>query len=166
MEKKVKKTYAKPRNPNGSPHWKKGVSGNPGGRPKTAIVAEKQKLINYAELIDLCTKCVKMKRDEIKEFLERPDVNMFELIYGGLVVQAAKGERVAREMLTDRLFGKVKQALTLDNLPETHIAHGQAQIIDAAINVSEQDVYVVEMNDNGKFERQRPRLVEAKSEAI
>jgi hypothetical protein len=69
-------------------------------------------------------------------------------------------------MLTDRLFGKVKQALTLDNLPETHIAHGQAQIIDAAINVSEQDVYVVEMNDNGKFERQRPRLVEAKSEAI
>lgn len=126
--------------------WKKGQSGNPAGKAKRVVEAERQRLITYAEFIDLVTKFSTMPRDEIKAYLERPEATMFELIYGKMVVDAAKGDRVAREMLTERLFGKVKEQIESFNVNVNSTPEGPP-------------IYVVEMHDNGKFVSQTPKLL-------
>lgn len=128
-------------NTTGLKRFAKGTSGNPGGRPKKSFAAEKQRLISYHEFVFLIQKFVEMKRPEIKEYLERPEATMFELIYGRLVVEAAKGDRTAREMLTERLFGRVKEQIEM----LTHVIEPKAP------------TFVVEMTEAGKFVTQRPK---------
>lgn len=138
---------ATPKNPNlsGLKPFQKGQSGNPAGRPKKALEVEKQRLISYAEFILLIQKFSEMPRDEIKAYLERKEATMFELIYGKMVIDAAKGDKSARDMLTERLFGKVKEQI--ENINH-NIDHGPP-------------TYVVEMTENGKFVTQRPKLLKA-----
>jgi hypothetical protein len=124
-------------------HFKKGQSGNPSGRAKKSIEVEQKRLITYEEFVDLVTRFSKMKRAEMKEYLERPEATMFELVYGKLIVQAANGDKSARDMLTERLFGKVKDVVETHN---TNVEVGPP-------------VFVVEMSENGKFVSQRPQLL-------
>lgn len=95
-------------NPNKSTQFKPGQSGNPSGRPKRAMEAEKLRQLQYADFIDLLNKVSAMTREQVAEWLREPARTMFELMFGTLVAQAAKGDKVAMAMLTERLFGKVK----------------------------------------------------------
>lgn len=134
-----------PKNTSGLKPFQKGQSGNPGGRPKKYVEAEKQRLISYAEFVGLIQKFSEMDRDSITAYLSRKEATMFELIYGKMVVDAAKGDKSARDMLTERLFGKVKEQV--ENINH-NIDHGPP-------------TYVVEMSDGGKFMSQRPQLLKA-----
>lgn len=126
-------------------HFKKGQSGNPSGRPKKYAQAVAMSMITYADYVELVLKCSQMSRPEIKTYLERPEATMFELIYGRQVLQAATGDKAARQELTERLFGKVKEVHENLNLN-----------VDAG-----PPTYVVEMEENGKFVAQRPTLLKA-----
>lgn len=97
--------------------FKPGHSGNPTGRPKRVIQAEKLRGYKYADFMDLLNKCSIMTREEMTDFLKRPDATMFELTYGGLLAQAAKGDKVARQELSERLFGKVKETIQVEAKP-------------------------------------------------
>jgi len=49
-----------------------------------------------------------MTRSQIMDTLQRQDVSNFDLIFANLIVSATAGERWSREMVIDRLWGKVR----------------------------------------------------------
>lgn len=95
-------------NPNPKNKFKKGVSGNPGGRPKKNPVIEDFKKTSYEDFITQLQKYGSMSKDEMQYDITRKDATMFEIVFGRILIDAAKGERDARNCLLDRLWGKVK----------------------------------------------------------
>lgn len=94
--------------------FKKGQSGNPTGRKKEDPKIRAFKQTSYQEFIKALQKYGAMTAAEIKEDLKRPDATMFEILFGGIVAAAAKGEPQARQLLIDRLWGKVKDGVDLN----------------------------------------------------
>jgi len=94
--------------------WKKGKSGNPSGRPKEDPKIKAFKQTSYQEFVKALQKYGTMTAAELKEDLKRPDATMFELLFGGIVSAAAKGDSNARQLLIDRLWGKVKDGVDLN----------------------------------------------------
>lgn len=100
----------------GGKRFQKGKSGNPGGRPKnTAIQQFKQ--TTYADFINSLQKYGTLSRTEMAIELQRPDATMFEIMFGQIVASAAKGDKEARSVLLERLWGKVKE-IHRHELPE------------------------------------------------
>lgn len=99
-------------------HFKPGQTGNPKGRPKAALEADKIRYGKYADFMHLLNRVLAMRKEEIADFLRRSDATMFELTYGMLVAQAAKGDFRSRQELSDRLFGKVKESVTTEMTDE------------------------------------------------
>ncbi len=104
--------------------FKKGVSGNPGGRPASPIMKEFRE-ITYKQFVESLQKYGDMTREELQADLKRPDATMFELMFGHIVAQAAKGDHYARNLLIDRLWGKI----TAINISQTPMG-SQVQICD------------------------------------
>lgn len=105
------------------PHyWKPGQSGNPNGRPKKAVEADKIRYAKYAELLELLGKFCEMTSPELTTFIARKEATNFELIYGKLVTQAAGGDKTARLEFSERLLGKPKEAPTTEELTEDELA--------------------------------------------
>lgn len=94
--------------------FQKGQSGNPSGRPKTDPIIKKFKETTYKEFIETLQKYGTMTREEVNQDLKRPDATMFEVMFGNIVSQAAKGDKDARSLLIDRLWGKVKESIDLN----------------------------------------------------
>ncbi len=56
----------------------------------------------------------RMDRDNLSSIIKDPDTQMFDLIYANIVANAAKGEKDARQVMMERLWGKPKETeLTL-----------------------------------------------------
>lgn len=82
-------------NMSGLKKWQKGQSGNPKGRVKK--IPELEKLL----------------ADILSE--EKNGLSAAEMIIKTLVIQAAKGNIRAAEVLLDRAYGKAKQDIKLDS---------------------------------------------------
>lgn len=92
----------------------KGNSANPGGRPKIDPKIQEAKKTTYAEFVDGVTKYGRMEKDELKKEVKRGDIRCFDLIFARVVEQSTDGDRYARDVLMDRLWGKPKETeLTL-----------------------------------------------------
>lgn len=89
----------------------KGKSGNKGGRPKKNPIIAKFKETTYEDFIFQLQRYGVLTKDQMKEDLKRPDCTMFEHIFGRIVIDAAQGEKDARQVLLDRLWGKVKEKI-------------------------------------------------------
>lgn len=63
------------------------------------------------EFLDALQRFGHMTRGEIAGELQRPDATMFELIFAGTVAAAAKGDKDCRQIVLDRLWGKVKDVV-------------------------------------------------------
>lgn len=94
-------------------HFKKGQSGNPKGRPICDPMIKAFKQTSYEEFIKALQKYGAMTASEVKAELSRPDATMFEIMFGSIVSRAAKGDTNARQLLIDRLWGKVKDGVDL-----------------------------------------------------
>lgn len=55
-----------------------------------------------------------MTKEQIATEMRRPGTTMFEMMFGNLVINAAKGEKDARRVLLERLWGKPKEDITLN----------------------------------------------------
>jgi hypothetical protein len=90
--------------------FKPGQSGNRSGKPKTDPKVKAFKEMTYDKFIEAMQKYGNMTAKELKDDLADPQQNMFNLIFGGIVQGAAKGDHQSRELLIERLWGKVKEA--------------------------------------------------------
>lgn len=88
--------------------FKKGVSGNPGGRKKESPIVSQFRKTSYEDFINYLNKYGAMNQAEMKAEIERVDCTMFEKIFGRIIYQAAQGEKDGRQVLLERLWGKVK----------------------------------------------------------
>ncbi len=102
-------------NPKGGRKWPKGLSGNPGGRPKADPAIRAFKETTYKDFITHLQKYGNFTQKEIEIEVKRPDASMFELMFTNIVSGAAKGDKDARAVLLDRLWGKVKEVHEVHN---------------------------------------------------
>lgn len=103
----------------GGVRFKPGVSGNPGGRPKDPVV----KAIRETTLRDFLKKLQelgKKSKDEIELIVEDSKTPMFDLVFARILVDAANGKSDARQVLLDRLWGKVKEMDITANFSAEH----------------------------------------------
>lgn len=63
------------------------------------------------EFLDSLQRFGQMTRKDILKEMDRDDATMFELIFAGTVAAAAKGDKDCRQIVLDRLWGKVKDVV-------------------------------------------------------
>ncbi len=94
--------------------FKKGQSGNPGGRPKVPDEIKKLRQMTYQEFLDALQKYGVMTREDVEAHLKRKETTCFEHIFGKVIIDACDGEKDARNLLIERLWGKVKESYDLN----------------------------------------------------
>lgn len=87
--------------------FKKGQSGNPGGRPKEPEHIKKFRRLSYNEFLDKLQYFSSLTREKMQEAIRDPSINMFDLMFANIVASAAKGEKDSRAIILERLWGKV-----------------------------------------------------------
>lgn len=63
------------------------------------------------EFLDALQRYGQMTRKELLAELDREDASMFDLIFAGTMAAAAKGDKDCRQIVLDRLWGKVKDVV-------------------------------------------------------
>lgn len=101
-----------PRNPNGPPkqyHFQPGVSGNPGGRPKSFLTRSRVKII-----ID---KYLSLSRNELEKLIiDKENTPALELMIISTILYCIKAGDYSRlEALLSRAVGKVKEDIEDDS---------------------------------------------------
>lgn len=103
----------------------------------------------------LLAKFSSMSLEEVEKHIARDNATILDVMVGKCMVKAAKeGDHQRFGFLLDRMIGKLKAEVTHNIEPETHVEKQPAQIPEQTATV-----YVVEVNDNGKFLRPRPREI-------
>lgn len=90
--------------------FKKGQSGNPGGRIKLPEDVKQAKNMNRVELERTLNRLVHMTPMQLKEILNAPNTPVFEVMIAQIVTKAAQqGDHMRLNFLLDRMVGKVKE---------------------------------------------------------
>ena len=95
--------------------FKKGQSGNPGGRVKMPEELKKARRMNTVACQEIMDRLIKMPLSKIKELMQNPESTAFELMLGKIVAEAiAKGDHMRLSFILDRLIGKVTDKVVVD----------------------------------------------------
>ncbi len=89
--------------------FKKGVSGNPSGRPKADKTVRQFQETTYKDFISKLQLFGGMAKSELKQVVDDPSTAVFDLIFARILYDAMAGKSDARQVLLDRLWGKVKE---------------------------------------------------------
>ncbi len=89
--------------------FKPGQSGNPGGKKKQDPEIKQFRETTYKDFVTGLQKYGDMDKAQLKAEVRRPDIRAFDLIFARVVDQATDGEKDARAVLLDRLWGKPKE---------------------------------------------------------
>ncbi len=96
-------------NPNGGPvekRFKKGQSGNPGGKPAG--------ILTRAQVESCMGKMSAMSREELQEVINNKKSTMLQIMVASIMAQAAKlGDPTRMEFLLQRTIGKVPDNVNL-----------------------------------------------------
>lgn len=94
--------------------FKKGQSGNPGGRPKTPEDVKELKKLNNIELERIINESLQLSRDQLKKIMADPESTMLQLVVASLLTQSVnKGDHMRLNFLLERLLGKVKENMSV-----------------------------------------------------
>ena len=94
----------------------KGQSGNPLGGPKGDPVVKAFRETTLRDFVTGLQKFGSMPPKDIKaEIHEETDLPAFQVMFGRLVYQASQGDKIAYQMLTERLWGKVKDSVEISS---------------------------------------------------
>lgn len=91
--------------------FKKGVSGNPGGRncqPKHVIEFKKT---TYNEFINKINLYGSMRMDLLEQEIAKDEILAFDCMFATVVYKAAKGDKNMVDVITERLWGKPKEEM-------------------------------------------------------
>lgn len=94
--------------------FKPGQSGNPSGRPTLPADIKSFKETTYHDFIRKLQEIGHFTVEELQEYVARKDITAFDRIFALVIAKAAQGDNVARQVLFDRLWGKVPDQLKLD----------------------------------------------------
>ncbi len=90
--------------------FKKGQSGNPGGRPKLPEDIKQARRLNQLEVSRVFNRFVNMPLEELKLALNDPDTKSLELMIGKVMINCMKDGDYARfNFILDRMVGKVTE---------------------------------------------------------
>lgn len=91
--------------------WKPGQSGNPSGRRKESAALTRFRETTNEQFIEALQRYGHMHFGALKQEMSRDDVDSFDRLFGGIILDSINGDDKARQLLIDRLFGKVKENL-------------------------------------------------------
>ncbi len=88
--------------------FKKGQSGNPGGRKRMPQEIKELTFLTKQRMIGVLNQFLYMTKDEIQAKLQDPNINMLEMAIGHIIAKAAKdGDQTRLNFVFDRIVGKV-----------------------------------------------------------
>lgn len=88
--------------------FKKGQSGNPGGRKRMPQEIKELTFLTKQRMIGVLNQFLYMTKDEIQAKLQDPNINMLEMAIGHIIAKAAKdGDPTRLNFVFDRIVGKV-----------------------------------------------------------
>src|SRR4051812_25650975 len=88
--------------------FKKGQSGNPGGKKPLAPEVRNAAHLTKERLITILNEFINLDREQIALKLQDPKATMLELAVGHIIAKAAKdGDTLRLNFLFDRIVGKV-----------------------------------------------------------
>jgi len=100
--------------------FKKGVSGNPNGRPKSYVTGLKDAGYNMTEINMSIRNMLSMNIEELRKVYENPEATILEkTVAGAMRKSLEKGSLYSIETLLSRVFGKPKE--TSDVKQDTEI---------------------------------------------
>ena len=100
--------------------FKKGVSGNPNGRPKSYVTGLKDIGYNMTEINMAIRNMLSMNIEELRKVYENPEATILEkTVAGAMRKSLEKGSLYSIETLLSRVFGKPKE--TSDVKQDTEI---------------------------------------------
>jgi len=94
--------------------FKKGQSGNPNGKPKKDPIIREFQATTYKDFILKLQKYGTFSKEELKEIVDNPKTQTFDLIFIRILYDAMHGKADARQVLLERLWGKVKDHMQID----------------------------------------------------
>lgn len=95
--------------------FKKGVSGNPNGRPRKYVCELREQGYKVSEVNDCIQVLMSMTLDELKEVYTNPKATVLEKTISGAIRKSIeKGSLYSIETLLTRVFGKPKEQLDLN----------------------------------------------------
>lgn len=89
--------------------FEKGNCANPGGRPKKDPMVREFQETSYKDFVSKLQQFGSMPKEELKEIVKDPQTTVFDLVFARILFDAAQGKADARQVLLDRLWGKVKE---------------------------------------------------------
>ena len=133
----------KPKRPRNSGMF---VKGDPRcGRPPGPT--NKLSRLKFAEIAN---KFLFLKADEFQAAMNDPDLTMIERIVGGTLAQAARDNDTQKvNYILDRLVPRVRQIEPQQEMDDADLVAKKKE--------TAAEIFVVEMNKDGKFLRARPR---------
>lgn len=88
--------------------FKKGQSGNPSGKPKKDPLIKEFQALSYKDFILKLQKYGTFTKRQLSEIVDDPSTQSFDLIFIRILYDAMNGKADARQVLLERLWGKVK----------------------------------------------------------
>lgn len=103
--------------------FKKGQSGNPGGKPKLPEDIKKARTLNQLELERVCNRQLYMTRLELAAVARDPGSTMLELTVASILGKAMeKGDQQRIEWIAMRLIGRVQDRIEVTT-PTPYVIH-------------------------------------------
>ncbi len=96
--------------------WKPGQSGNPLGRAVMSKEIRDFRETTYKDFIAKLQEFGFYTVEELQEYVRRTDITAFDRIFAVVIAKACQGDKDARQVLFDRLWGKVKEQIDLTSL--------------------------------------------------
>lgn len=103
----------KKRKKSGGRDFQPGQSGNPGGKRPMDPALKELKHLSYQDFLASLHRYGYMTASQTELEVNRPDLTHFERLSLNVVVTAANGDKDARNVLLERLWGKVKDTIDI-----------------------------------------------------
>lgn len=89
--------------------FKKGVSGNPGGRTALPVTVREAQSQSHEKFIATMLKMGEMTQEQLQAVMKDKKTKNFQIIFGRLIYECQKGNIPAMKLMFDRLWGSVKE---------------------------------------------------------